>query len=176
MAAELVETPEDIAASIEALADLDRAQERVPDAKKDQLRMDRAIVLGRLGRHAGALAEADAALRKDGGPASLYRGACVYALSSAALAQDAQLPLPQREKQAEAAAKASLALLERARQAGYFDKPDRRKHVQEDEDLASLRQRPAEYGSSGSTRSMRWCGTAARSAAPGLAVPMSMPR
>ena len=41
---------------------------------------------------------------------------------------------------------------------------------------ASAAQRAAWNGSSGWTTSSRWCGTRARSAAVGLAVPMSMPR
>src|SRR5215475_223620 len=42
--------------------------------------------------------------------------------------------------------------------------------------IASSRKRPAEYGSVGSTRSIRRCGTRARSSGVGFAVPMSIPR
>jgi predicted Ser/Thr protein kinase len=125
----------------EALADYGRAGAYADGAQKDDLRLDRAVVLGRLGRHAAALTEVAAAVRKDSGALNLYRAACVHALASAALSADAQLPPPLRDKRAEAAAKEALALLERARQGGCFDKPERVNHLKNDEDLAPLRRR-----------------------------------
>jgi tetratricopeptide (TPR) repeat protein len=125
-----------------ALADLDRALALgVGGTRGEQMRLERAVDLVRLGRYNQAAAEASSVLAGKAGGTDLYRGACVLALAARAVGRDEGVPLPVRDRQAEAHARAALDLLERARRAGYFGTAERRRHLDRDDDLLVLRPR-----------------------------------
>jgi tetratricopeptide (TPR) repeat protein len=113
----------------EALPDWDRALALEEGPRRVYFRLDRAATLVRAGRHAEAVAEADAlAGGKDPTPQLLYRAACVCALASA-VPDDAA----QREQYAAHAAE----LLRGAMDRGFKDA----RRVQKGHDLDPLRAR-----------------------------------
>src|SRR5262249_39559334 len=126
----------------EALADWDRAVALSAGAQRQELRLRRADTLVRLKEHGKAAAEA---LRLAPSPtlhaANRYNLACLLALCGAAAARDAALPLPLRERLAEAHARRAVGQLSLADRAGYFKQPANREHLDRDGDLDSLRDR-----------------------------------
>jgi tetratricopeptide (TPR) repeat protein len=118
----------------EALPHWDRAAELSPPDQRPSVRMDRAASQARAGKAAEAVAEAEV-LAKD--PAAsgnhLYNAACVYALASAAVKDDA--------KQQEAYAGQAVALLRRAQSTGLFKDRKWVEHLKKDTDLDVLRSR-----------------------------------
>jgi tetratricopeptide (TPR) repeat protein len=116
----------------EAIQDWDRAIELDEGPQRPAFRLRRAWVLAHAGDHARAVAEADDLTRADKAPGgTLYDAACVYGLSVPAAKDDA--------KRQEHYAGKALALLRRARDAGFFTSAAAVKHLQEDDDLAALR-------------------------------------
>ena len=71
----------------------------------------------------------------------LYDAACVLALGVGAAAQDGKLNAEQQKKLAEQYAGRSLALLRRAQAAGYLKNAAVVARLQQDADLAALRER-----------------------------------
>jgi tetratricopeptide (TPR) repeat protein len=126
----------------DSLADLDRAIALGPSAERPGvLKFERAYLLAHLGRHARAVEELKAVLAMKPPAETLYRGACILALAARAAARDDKPPLAVRERQAEQYARESLALLDRARQAGYFRKAENCQRMDRDSDLDGLRHR-----------------------------------
>jgi tetratricopeptide (TPR) repeat protein len=126
-----------------ALAELDRAVllDRA-GPQRDELMVERSRILALLGRHDRAT-QSVMKLFKGKKPEArvLYQGACVYALSAAAVRKDDTLPLPARDRLAELHARRSLQLLDEARWAGYFQTEAKRKTLHTDRDLGELRDR-----------------------------------
>jgi tetratricopeptide (TPR) repeat protein/tRNA A-37 threonylcarbamoyl transferase component Bud32 len=133
----------------EALRDLDLALELDPGRDRDAIRLNRALALARAGDYQRALAEANelAQDRSKGGIAmalsgeTLYDLACVYSLSCSAVNRDAKLSTSDREKLAEKSATSSVAMLAKARDAGFFKDLKKMEEVKKDSDLDSLRSR-----------------------------------
>jgi hypothetical protein len=127
------EALDDLKRHAEALTDWDQAIELSPPAGRPQFLLGRARSRVLAGDTAAAVAEADALTE---GPATSgpiwYDAACVYALAAAAAGEDGQR---------EAHAGRAVALLRRARAAGYFKNPARVEHLKRDADLAPLRPR-----------------------------------
>jgi tetratricopeptide (TPR) repeat protein len=119
--------------SAEALADWDRAVELSPPADRARQQLGRARARVRAGKAAEAVADAEALTRDPATPGPLLCKAADVCSLAAAAAQDAQ--------RREAYAGRALALLRRARAAGFFQ--DRRKveYLKKDPDLAPLRSR-----------------------------------
>jgi tetratricopeptide (TPR) repeat protein len=118
----------------QAVQDWDRAIELDQGPLRPAMRLQRALALAHAGDHAKAAAEADDLTRDDKTPGDmLYDAACVCGLSVPAAKDDAQ-----RNEQY---AGQALALLRRARAAGFFDDAAQVEHVQKDDDLAALRDR-----------------------------------
>jgi serine/threonine protein kinase/tetratricopeptide (TPR) repeat protein len=114
----------------EALQDWDRALALEEGPRRVFFRRDRAATLARAGRHAEAVAEANAlAEAKDLKGATLYDLACTCALAAAAVKEDAKL-------QEQYAARA-VALLRQAIGKGIKDAA----HMKKDTDLDALRAR-----------------------------------
>jgi hypothetical protein len=95
------------------------------------------IERGETERALGVLAEVDS----DEPEVAYYLGTG-YALASVTLGKDPAVPLPVREKRAEAAARAALLRLERARAGGHFDDPARVEALWAAGELKAFRARP----------------------------------
>jgi serine/threonine protein kinase/tetratricopeptide (TPR) repeat protein len=122
---------EELKRPAEALTDWDRAVELSTPAERPWMQVDRARCRAQVGNVTEAVAEAAAAAedpKASGG--LLYNVACVYALAAA-----------QEERQRELYAGQTLALLRRARAAGFFKDPAKVAHLKQDTDFAPLRPR-----------------------------------
>jgi tetratricopeptide (TPR) repeat protein len=109
---------------------------------RDSTRALLALVLGRHGQWARAMAEAD----EVSGPqklsdTGLYDLGCLYALKAAAIAADPGLPAAERKPAAEKAAARAVEMLVRAQATGLFDGPTFVKQLAKDADLDPLRNR-----------------------------------
>jgi hypothetical protein len=117
----------------EALPDWDRAVELSPPALRPLTQLGRAGSRARAGKAAEAVADVEALTK---GPKTsgnmLYQAACVYSLAAAAVKED---------RQRETYAGQAVALLRRARGAGYFKGRKTVEQVKQDPDLAALRPR-----------------------------------
>jgi tetratricopeptide (TPR) repeat protein len=125
------------------LADAARDWRRIVELSEGQshlmVRVQRAAALARLGEHARAVAEIEQMLaRGQEPPFALYNFACVYSLSSAAAAGDERLESAEREKQAGQYAARAVALLLKARDAGFFKEEGFVGYLEKDLDLAAL--------------------------------------
>jgi serine/threonine protein kinase/tetratricopeptide (TPR) repeat protein len=119
----------------EALADWDRAIELTSGPLRDSCRIQRILTLARLGEHQPAAAALkELAGRKDMPPADLYQCAAAYALCSAAVRQDQDVPPAVREKLAEEYAHDALKFLRDAIAGGYQDA----EHMKKDKDLDAV--------------------------------------
>src|SRR5262249_51190723 len=100
-----------------ARAAWDRAADgAAPGAGQHYVRAGRALTLALLGRHADAVAAAEAlSARPQLDDAPLWNLASACSLASAAVRQDAQLSEAERERKAEEYAARAVALLARAR-------------------------------------------------------------
>jgi serine/threonine protein kinase len=130
----------------EADAEWERALALVPEALQADLRRDRTISQAasraRAGDYLGAAAVADELAHAPALSGSTsYNLACVLALSAAAAARDADKPLLERARNADRYACQAIALLQAARQDGYFRDASNLAHLDQDEDLVFLRQR-----------------------------------
>jgi hypothetical protein len=115
----------------EALTDWDRAVELSTPTERPRMQVARARCRARVGNVTAAVAEAAALAEEPKASGSLlYNVACVYALAAA-----------QEDRQREVYAGQALALLRRARAAGFFKDPAKVAHLKQDTDLAPLRPR-----------------------------------
>jgi len=137
----------------DAVADLERALTLANGPQRNGLRLTRAGVLARLGKHAEAVSEAEEVVeavrhgdaqqpadRATGG--TLYDAACVHALASAGVRRNTSLTPSEREERAEALAHRAVELLMLARDTDFFAAPGVINHMKADTDLDSLRSRP----------------------------------
>lgn len=126
----------------EAVRDWDRVVELDPGSQKWLNRVLRAATLARAGDHVRATSEAKA-LAADPAviPDGRYNLACAYALSIEAVTADDRLPAEERERLAEQYAAASIALLKKLAEDGYFDDVQHARTLKEDSDLDPLRER-----------------------------------
>jgi hypothetical protein len=123
-----------LARNAEALTDWDRAIALDNGSNRAMYRQQRALTLTRTGDPVRAVAEAEDLTQGDqvsGG--TLYDAACIFALSSAGVIDDAS-------RQESYAARA-VAMLRRAEGAGYFKDSQRVLHLKLDDDVAVLRSR-----------------------------------
>jgi serine/threonine-protein kinase len=119
----------------EAAKDWDRALELAAEPERLHMRLFRAAAWAQSGEPAKAVGEADAlAEGKNLKGGDLYDLACVFALVSAAIKEDAKL--------IEQHATRAIALLSQAQAAGYFKNSAVLAHLKKDEDLNALRSRP----------------------------------
>jgi serine/threonine-protein kinase len=127
----------------EAVRDWDRATGFAATANRDWFGRQHALALARAGDHAAAAAAVEELLTgaTPSGEA-LYALACVESLASAAAAADARLGAKERRRLADADAARGIALLKRARAAGYFRTPALLDKLKTDPDLAALRTYP----------------------------------
>jgi serine/threonine protein kinase len=123
-----------LARNAEALTDWDRALVLDDGSNRPMYRQQRALTLTRTGDPVRAVAEAEDLTQGDqvsGG--TLYDAACICALSSAGVIDDA--------KQQESYAARAVAMLRRAQANAYFKDSQRVQHLKQDDDLAVLRPR-----------------------------------
>jgi serine/threonine-protein kinase len=104
------------------------------------LRVDCALGLARLGDHAAASAEAEAAqaLVEPSG-LNLYNLACTLSLARAAAVADSALDRAKRERVAESYGLRAVELLKKTFAAGYFDDPASAANLRTDPDLEAIR-------------------------------------
>jgi tetratricopeptide (TPR) repeat protein len=126
----------------EALQDLDRALVLDTGQQREQLQLHRAVALSRLKEHAKATEQAHVlAQGKAVSGSTLYDLACVYAVSSAAAAQDPNIALAEQNLLGERYAQRGIELLTDARAAGIFKDSAKIELLKKDEDLHPLRSR-----------------------------------
>jgi serine/threonine protein kinase/tetratricopeptide (TPR) repeat protein len=114
----------------EALKDWERTLELDDGRKRDYFRVQRALTLAHLKEHARATAEVDELVKTEKLPNNLrYHLACVFAVASAAVGDNAQL----REQYARRA----IELLRLAYEKGYKDQPG----IKAEKNLDALRSR-----------------------------------
>jgi serine/threonine-protein kinase len=126
----------------DARDECDAARKLGPGPGRVWVEFGRAATLARMGEHARAVADAEAAAGKP--PRSgddLYNLACVYAVASATVHKDAKLPAAERQRRGERYAARAVALLGEARSAGLFKRPDALTDLKTDPDLAPVRSR-----------------------------------
>jgi serine/threonine protein kinase/tetratricopeptide (TPR) repeat protein len=125
----------------EALRRWDRVLELADPQNRDRIRLRRAATMARRGDHRGAIADAKEINEKKPSLDVLYDKACIYSLASRAVRQDSNLNAEERERLVAQYAARAVSLLTEADQAGFMKSAARRKHVKEDKDLDSIRDR-----------------------------------
>jgi serine/threonine-protein kinase len=126
----------------DALRDWDAALALAKEAARPGLRLGRAATVARGGDHAAAAAMAEQQTADPKAAAQLLVDAAgVFALAGPAALRDVALPAAERGPAAERYAARALALLGRARDLGFFAKPDGRKALDAGPDLEWLRGR-----------------------------------
>jgi serine/threonine-protein kinase len=125
---------------LEAVPDWDQAIQLSTAAKRPALMAQRGYALARGADHVRARAAAEALVRLAPSANLIYDAACMHALCCGVVATDVSLPAAEREWRQEAHALRSLALLARARAAGFFTTANV-ETLQKDPDLDVLRQR-----------------------------------
>jgi WD40 repeat protein/serine/threonine protein kinase len=111
---------------------------RDPSAIDPDQRVRRALEQVRHGRHAEAVADAEAVAQHEiAFPSTVYDAACVCSLASAAARQDSKLTRVERDRLAERYAARAVELLRQAFQQGFEDVEQMKK----DSDLDPLRSR-----------------------------------
>jgi serine/threonine protein kinase/Tfp pilus assembly protein PilF len=119
--------------SAEALADWDRAVELALPADRPRVQLGRARARVRAGKAAEAVADADALTRDPATPSPMLCSAADVCSLASTVAREAT--------QREAYAGQALALLRRARAAGFFKDHAKVEYLKKDPDLKPLRQR-----------------------------------
>jgi tetratricopeptide (TPR) repeat protein/predicted Ser/Thr protein kinase len=127
----------------EALADWEETVRLSSNpGERNYCRVRRAETRVRTGDYHRAMEEMEQVVQEKmlDGP-SLFDGACVVALSAAAISRDPTCPLPQRERTAETWARLAVGLLRRAEGIGHFKARKRLEELNKDSDLDFLRSR-----------------------------------
>jgi serine/threonine-protein kinase len=128
----------------EALADLDRGIPLAEGPMRKSARWGRVLLLVQLKNHARAGREADALAGEFGLPGDrLFLLGVGLARCAADVGKDTKYQPADREKLADRYAARALALLVRARAAGFFNTPARVEFLKKSPDLAALRSRAA---------------------------------
>jgi serine/threonine-protein kinase len=123
-----------LARHVEAIKDLDCAIALDDGRTRLPLQLHRALSLAHAGNHGSAVAEANnLASGKNVSGLTLYYAACVCALASGSVKNDARL--------SEQYATRAIELLGKARDSGYFKDAATVTHMKVDNDLDSLRSR-----------------------------------
>ena len=125
----------------EAVADWDRALRLAPAAQRASFRVRRAAALARAGDAPRATAEVEELAQGSLPGPDLYALAGVHALAAAGLARETSGPPPERAGRAERHAGRAVALLIRAAASGHFRDAASLARLDEDGDLAALRDR-----------------------------------
>jgi tetratricopeptide (TPR) repeat protein len=127
----------------QAVEDFDRALAAGLGPPSDvPCRLTRAASLARLGDHKRAMAEVETlAANSQASPDVLCNLAGVCALSAEAVRRDTGLPSAQRDTLAERYGARAVALLAKAKAAGFFKNPANRQELKNDPDLQALRTR-----------------------------------
>jgi tetratricopeptide (TPR) repeat protein len=124
----------------DAFRDWDRMIELGERNTLPNVRMYRAMALAHRGKHALATAEVEAMLANAVEPENAqYNFPCIYSLSSAAVLDDAKLPLSERKRLAEQYVNRAVELLAKARGAGFFKDLGIIEYAKKDTDLDPLR-------------------------------------
>jgi hypothetical protein len=123
----------------QADADWDLALKLAFASERFGMRLRRAECRARAGDYQRASAEADELGHGSVPAATLYNLACIKSLAAASAHRDASRPLPEREKRAQQAVAAAVALLRRAAADGYFSQVANVAHLDRDDDLEFLR-------------------------------------
>jgi tetratricopeptide (TPR) repeat protein len=125
----------------EALPDWERAIGLSTGRKLIPLRLGRALTLARLGDHARATAAAEEMAQRNSLTAEdTYNLACVFSLAAVPQLGNFE-PRAEPEGQAERHAARAVALLRKAKAAGYFKEPANIEQLKKDSDLNPLRLR-----------------------------------
>jgi tetratricopeptide (TPR) repeat protein/tRNA A-37 threonylcarbamoyl transferase component Bud32 len=125
-----------------ALEDWDRAIALDSGRRRPELRLYRAMTLAMLNDHVRATAEAnELAGTKAFSGERLYQLASVYGRCAQVLPRDTKLSVAEQTRLAEEYAVRALALLVRAREAGFFKDRAALARLHRNDDLDSLRQR-----------------------------------
>ena len=104
------------------------------------LRVDCALGLARVGDHAAAAAEAEASLAlAEPSGLNLYNLACAFSLARAAAVADGALDRAKRDQVVASYGMRAVELLKRALAAGYFDQPANSTSFRTDADLNAIR-------------------------------------
>ncbi len=126
----------------EAIQDCDRAIDLAQGQGREVFQLPRAAALAQRGEHARATAEIEALINK--APFSgrtLYKAACVYAVSTTAVSRDTQLIAIEQDTKGQKYAARAIELLMKAQAAGYFNEVAIVEHMKQDHDLDPLRSR-----------------------------------
>jgi serine/threonine-protein kinase len=125
-----------------AFRDWDRAIALTAPSKRDWFRLYRALTQARSGDHALAAQQVEILAGRMGRSAEvLYRLACVLARAAESAARDGTLTPENRREAAGRYGANAVALLDRARAAGYFKAADNRRKLAKDAQLETLRPR-----------------------------------
>jgi tetratricopeptide (TPR) repeat protein len=127
----------------EADKDWRRAIELSEGQPRMEMQLDRPHPLARLGEHVQAAKEMETLLAEGHTQAlNLHTFSWVYALCSAAAANDSRLPTAEREKLAERYGRRAVELLREAQAVGYFQDPGRLADMKDNKDFDPIRSRP----------------------------------
>jgi tetratricopeptide (TPR) repeat protein/tRNA A-37 threonylcarbamoyl transferase component Bud32 len=127
----------------EALQDWDRAL-KLAGQKASPIKLQRAVALARAGKHAEAVAEAEALAKKvvdAKSPGGAYQLGCVFALSAGAVVGDVKRTLEERQELAEHYAVRAVELLAAARGFNYFKAPADVDTLKQNPDFDAIRTR-----------------------------------
>jgi serine/threonine protein kinase len=124
----------------EGLADLQRAQEFVPDTNW-MLHFGRAQALAHLGKYTEAAEEAAKVDRLKLWGEIYYELARVYSLCAAAARKDASLEMGERNQLGNRYAGRAVRQLQRAHEADWFKEPEAAERLRNDADFEALRSR-----------------------------------
>jgi tetratricopeptide (TPR) repeat protein len=127
----------------EADKDWRRAIELSEGQPRIEMRLDRPSSFARLGEHVQAAKEIETLLAEGHTQAlNLHSFSWVYALCSAAAANDSRLPAAEREELAEKYGGRAVELLRQAQAAGYFQDPKRLARMKDNKDFDPIGSRP----------------------------------
>jgi serine/threonine-protein kinase len=126
----------------DALPDWDEVVRLATGPGRDFRRSERAVVLGRVGEHARAAAEAGDLAATANDKNALYNAAAALGWAARTVRRDDKLSAAERERLAGEYAARGVALLARLHAAGWFHDPARATLLKTDEDLDGLRGRP----------------------------------
>jgi tetratricopeptide (TPR) repeat protein len=124
----------------EALAQVDAALPLCNAAERQALRLIRALILARAGRHAQAFAEAQSLAGASGLDAeSIYNLACVHSLAVASLRSDAGLDPPRKSNLTHSHTRAAIELINRAHREAHFPTDKLLDLLRQDPDMKPIR-------------------------------------